>query len=158
MPEQLWVVAEGEVRSYYDLESLLDRTLEEYFPGAKRPAIRWGRRVGRKRRRSIRLGSYSRTSATIRIHPFLDSSRVPLFFVQSIIHHEVLHHVLGASHDRRFHRHERRFRHYREARAWLRANLAMLLGLRERPRRVAAIEVRLRPPLPVAPAGQMLLF
>lgn len=137
MLEQLRVVQGDGVRSYHDLDGLLDEIRREYFPDAARPAIRWGKKITRKRRRSIRLGSYFRPSALIRIHPLLDSPDVPHFFIQSIIHHELLHHVLGAAHDRRFQRHERRFRFHREAREWLRSNLSMLLGLRERPRRIS---------------------
>ena len=44
------------------------------------------------------------------------------------VHHEYLHHVLGASHNRRFHQHERQFRYHREAQEWIRRNLMLLLG------------------------------
>ena len=47
-----------------------------------------------------------------------------------MIHHEYLHHVLGANHNRRFHAHERQFRYHRESKEWLRRNLFGLLGLR----------------------------
>jgi hypothetical protein len=137
--EQLRVVQGGDDASFYDLEALLDEVLRDYFPAAGRPGILWGKKISRKRRRSIRLGSYFRPTATIRIHPHLNTPGVPRFFIQSILYHEMLHHVLGPAHDRRFHRQERRFRFHREAREWLRRNLAMLLGLRERPDRRPAI-------------------
>lgn len=155
MLEQLRVVQGGDEGSFHDLEILLDEILRDYFPAAGRPQIHWGRKIGRKKRRSIRLGSYDRPSATIRIHPFLNTPAVPRFFIQSILYHEMLHHMLGPAHDRRFHRQERRFRFHREAREWLRRNLGMLLGLRERPerRRPAA------PPLvPAFRPQQMTLF
>lgn len=148
MFEQLRVVQGGDARSVFDLDALLDEMLAGHFPGVSRPSIRWGRKIARKRRRSIRLGSYYRPTRTIRIHPLLDSSHVPLFFVQSIIFHELLHHVLGPAHDRRFHRHERTFRYHREANAWLRVNLSMLLGLRLRPRRAVVPAI---PPIVPAP-------
>ncbi|MGH9456837.1 MAG: hypothetical protein ACRD2J_04270 [Thermoanaerobaculia bacterium] len=156
MLEQLRVMKGAEVGSYYDLDAVLDEVLARYFPSSVRPAIRWGRKIARKRRRSIRLGSYYRPSALIRIHPLLNSPQVPLFFVQSIVFHELLHHVLGAAHDRRFHRHERMFRYHREARAWLRKNLGLLLGSKRHAARVPPVRVELqRAP---SPPTQMALF
>lgn len=135
MLEQLRVVQGGEAGSFYDLESLLDEIVRDYFPAVERPNIAWGRKIARKKRRSIRLGSYYRPAAMIRIHPLLNAPAVPRFFIQSILYHEMLHHVLGAAHNARFHRQERRFQYHREAREWLRANLGVLLGFRERPAR-----------------------
>lgn len=156
MIEQLRVVEREEGGSWYDLDRMLAELARDYFPDATMPAIQWGRKIARKKRRSIRLGSYYRPTQTIRIHPLLNSPEVPRYFVQSIIFHEMLHHVLGGAHNRRFHRAERSFRYYAEARAWLRANLSLLLGLRERPRRV----LPLAPPLAVAPkpVRQLSLF
>jgi predicted SprT family Zn-dependent metalloprotease len=71
-------------------------------------------------------------TAEIRIHPSLNARRIPAFFIQSIIHHEYLHHLLGPNHNRRFHSHERRFRYYRESKEWIRRNLFVLLGRRAR--------------------------
>ena len=105
----------------------------EYFPDHRTPIIQWGKSIGRKKRHSIRLGSYYRPSSVIRIHPRLNSADVPHFFVKSIIHHEYLHHVLGPDHNRRFRRYERKFRFYREAKEWLRRHLPVLLGHRATP-------------------------
>ncbi len=132
MIEQLRVVEGGEAGSFYDLETLLGEIIRDYFPAAERPQIHWGRKISRKKRRSIRLGSYYRPTATIRIHPLLNTPAVPRFFIQSIVYHEILHHVLGPAHNARFHRQERRFHYHREAREWLRRNLGVLLGFRER--------------------------
>jgi hypothetical protein len=117
---------------YHDLTALAREVQQTYFPQTAPLQIRWGRKVERKRRRSIRLGSYHRNTAVIRIHPLLNSADVPLYFVQSIIFHEYLHHVLGPNHNLRFHRDERRFRFYRESKQWLRLNLSMLLGKRSK--------------------------
>ena len=72
----------------------------------------------------------------MRIHPSLNAPNVPAFFIQSIIYHEYLHHVLGASHNRRFHAHERQFRYWRESQEWIRRNLFMLLGTKRKNVRV----------------------
>jgi predicted metal-dependent hydrolase len=147
--EQLRVVQGGDAGSFYDLERLLDEIVRDYFPAAGRPRIHWGRKIARRKRRSIRLGSYYRPTSTIRIHPLLDTPAVPRFFIQSIVYHEMLHHVLGPAHDRRFHRQERGFHYHREAREWLRRNLGMLLGLRERPdRRRSPVPAILSAPRP----------
>lgn len=92
--------------------------------------MRWGQQITRKKRRSIRLGSYNHHTNEIRIHPSLNSPGIPAYFVQSVIHHEYLHHVVGANHNRRFHVAERQFRYYREAQEWIRRNLFLLLGRR----------------------------
>lgn len=116
----------------HHLASLAAEVHRTYF--FKYPAlrVRWGHRIHRKSRRSIRLGSYNHVTAEIRIHPLLNSQHIPAFFIQSIIHHEYLHHVLGPSHNRRFHSNERKFRYFRESQEWIRRNLFVLLGRRIR--------------------------
>jgi CRISPR/Cas system CMR subunit Cmr6 (Cas7 group RAMP superfamily) len=105
--------------------------------------VRWGQQIQRKSRRSIRLGSYNHVTNEIRIHPSLNAPRIPAFFIQSIIHHEYLHHVLGPNHNRRFHSQERKYRYFRESKEWIRRNLFLLLG--RRARRSGNV-VRLAPP------------
>ena len=120
----------------HDLERMLEEIHRDYFPGTMRLPIRWGKQIGRKKRRSIRLGSFDHRTRIIRIHPSLDRRHVPAFFIQSVIHHEYLHHVLGPHHNRRFHQHERQFHYHREAQEWIRRNLFLLLGRRRsEPRR-----------------------
>ena len=114
----------------HHLDSLAAEIHRTYFFKYPPLRVRWGHNITRKRRRSIRLGSYNHVTLEIRIHPSLNSPRIPAFFIQSVIHHEYLHHVLGANHNRRFHAHERQFRYHRESKEWLRRNLFGLLGLR----------------------------
>ncbi len=117
----------------HDLPSLAEVVRRTYFPSSSSLVIRWGQRpAGQRKLRSIRLGSYNHRTREIRIHPRLDHPEVPPFFIESIIHHEYLHHVAGARHDRRFHELERGFRHHRESRQWLREHLPFLLGRRKR--------------------------
>jgi len=114
----------------HHLDSLAAEIHRTYFFKYPPLRVRWGHHIARKRRRSIRLGSYNHVTLEIRIHPSLNSPRIPAFFIQSVIHHEYLHHVLGANHNRRFHANERQFRYHRESKEWLRRNLFGLLGLR----------------------------
>jgi len=116
----------------HHLDSLAAEIHRTYFFKVPPLRVRWGHSIARKRRRSIRLGSYNHVTLEIRIHPSLNSPRIPAFFIQSVIHHEYLHHMLGANHNRRFHAHERQFRYHRESKEWLRRNLFGLLGLRRK--------------------------
>lgn len=114
--------------THHHLASLAAEVHRTYFSKYPPLPVRWGQQIARRQRRSIRLGSYNHITTEIRIHPMLNAPGVPAFFIQSVIHHEYLHHVLGASHNRRFHQHERQFRYHREAQEWIRRNLMLLLG------------------------------
>jgi hypothetical protein len=127
---------------HHHLPSLAAEVHRTYFFKFPPLRVRWGQQITRKRRRSIRLGSYNHDTAEIRIHPLLNSPSIPAFFIQSIIHHEYLHHVLGAYHNSRFHRAEREFRYHREAKEWIRRNLFLLLGMKRR----APVSVDVPPP------------
>jgi hypothetical protein len=112
----------------HHLGSLADEVHRTYFFRYAPLRVRWGQQITRKKRRSIRLGSYNHVTAEVRIHPILNTPNVPACFVQSVIYHEYLHHVLGPHHNRRFHQHERQFRYHRESQEWIRRNLFLLLG------------------------------
>jgi hypothetical protein len=136
-------------RHHY-LASLADEVHRTYFFKFPPLPVRWGQQISRKKRRSIRLGSYNHVTTEIRIHPLLDSSDIPAYFIQSVIYHEYLHHVLGASHNRRFHKEERKFRYFRESKEWIRRHLWLLLGIK----RNRDVTIPTRP----APPPQMALF
>jgi predicted SprT family Zn-dependent metalloprotease len=131
------------VEGPHHLASLAAEVHRTYFFKYPILRVRWGQQITRKSRRSIRLGSYNHVTNEIRIHPSLNAHHIPAFFIQSIIHHEYLHHVLGPNHNRRFHSHERKFRYFRESKEWIRRNLFLLLG--RRARRSGNV-VRLPPP------------
>ena len=127
-------------KTYHHLDSLATSIHRTYFSRVPPLVVRWGQQISRKRRRSIRLGSYNHITLEIRIHPALNASNIPAYFIQSVIHHEYLHHMLGANHNRKFHAYERQFRYHRESKEWLRRNLFALLGLR-RKRAASATQV-----------------
>lgn len=126
------LVTRGKV---FDLGEILHRLNEEHFQGSIRAQIGWGRHPGRRRRKSIRLGVYDHRSREIRIHPALDRPDVPLFFVEYIVFHEMLHQVFPSArdsgrhvhHPRAFRDRERAFPRYAAAVAWERENLQALL-------------------------------
>ncbi len=55
--------------------------------------ITWGKNY-KTRRRSIRFGSFDKRHNLIRIHPALDNTYVPDFFISSIIYHEITHFIV----------------------------------------------------------------
>lgn len=119
--------------THHHLASLASEVHRTYFYKYPPLPVRWGQQISRKKRRSIRLGSYNHATCEVRIHPMLNAPNIPAFFIQSVIYHEYLHHVLGPHHNRRFHQHERQFRYHRESQEWIRRNLWLLLGRPKKP-------------------------
>lgn len=119
----------------FDLSQVFDSLNGRFFGGEIRARIGWGRAPGKRRRKSIRLGVYDHQLREIRIHPALDAPSVPLFFVEFIVFHEMLHQVFPSTvkdlrrvhHPRVFRERERQFPLYAEALRWERENLSTLL-------------------------------
>lgn len=122
----------------HDLASIYGRLNDTYFQGMVDASVTWGRqskpRVGAVRS-SIKLGTYCADRKLIRIHPILDRSWVPRYFVEYIVFHEMLHHMMPmpirdgrrAVHTAEFLESEKRFRNYAKAIAWEQAHLGRLL-------------------------------
>lgn len=122
---------------FHNLEALCQRVVQSVRalgydpPDALR--ITWGRRG--KGSRSIRFGSYEFGQHLVRIHPALDQSWVPDYFVEYVVFHEVLHSVIAPIEDKarrvihtpEFLRMEKRFHDYDEAMTWEQQNLRRLL-------------------------------
>jgi hypothetical protein len=128
--------------AHHDLSEIFDAINRRYFQGAVDAHITWGRDPSarsRAARRSIKLGSYTSRDRLIRVHPALDADFVPRFFVEYIVYHEMLHHVLPPKlqHGRRelhgpaFKAREREFSHYHVALRWEREHLDRLLRQRQ---------------------------
>jgi hypothetical protein len=120
----------------HDLRRVFDDLNERFFGGLLEVPITWGRGVGRARRGGLTFGSYDPVLALIRIHPVLDRSDVPRYFIESVVHHEMLHHKLGGTadragrtvyHTRAFRAAEARYPHHKAALAWEKENLKNLL-------------------------------
>ncbi len=125
----------------HDLYDALSRVNESHFAGSVTDVlITWGRRTTPrgKKRRTIKLGSYSAVERLIRVHPSLDNDWVPRYFVNYIVYHELLHHVIPAVrvggravlHPPEFLRREREFRYYERAIAWEKKHIDRLLRAR----------------------------
>lgn len=119
----------------FDLAEVFDRLNQLYFQDTIRARIGWGRNARRGRRKSIRLGVYDHRAREIRVHPALDRPDVPLFFVEYIVFHEMLHQVFPSArdsgrhvhHPRAFRDRERAFPRYAAALAWEKEHLHALL-------------------------------
>lgn len=121
----------------HDLEEIFDDLDLRWFDGRTDCAITWGPAPrARLPRKSIKLGSYSADSRLIRIHPAMDQTVVPRYFVAWIVFHEMLHHRFGIwlrggrrfVHPPAFCEAERAYPDYERARAWERENLDLLLS------------------------------
>lgn len=131
---------------HHDLLRLFQEINDRYFDGEVNAVITWGKassrpaRVSRrsrklKPRKSIKLGSYSAVDRMVRVHPALDQTWVPRYFVAYIVYHEMLHHVIPASrglgrvnfHPPEFRERERAFRHFERSMAWERRHVGRLL-------------------------------
>lgn len=128
--------------TYHELQEIYDEVNREHFDDTIDAPITWGRMPStRRRRRSIRLGSYTPEDHLIRIHPYLDQHFVPRYFVRYIVFHEMLHAHLGVFespsgrlrvHTPEFRKLEQQYPDYDRAIAWHedRKNLGRLLHRR----------------------------
>jgi hypothetical protein len=122
---------------HHDLLTLFEDINERYFDGTINALITWGKRPTTKvkRRKTIKLGSYSAVDRLIRVHPALDQKWVPRYFVAYIVYHEMLHHVIPGSrglgrvnlHPPEFRDREKQFRHFDRSIDWEKRHVGRLL-------------------------------
>jgi len=134
MQRQLNLRHEGK---YFDLRRIFDRLNERYFRGRLRDyQVMWGRRRKHRPRDYFVFGTIQEEDRIIRINPLLDQPFVPLWFLQYVLYHEMLHSVVPDEiagkgrrrvHTEEFNRRERKFSSYRRARRWEDENLARFL-------------------------------
>jgi hypothetical protein len=135
-PASVTIETLGEI---HDLQRVYDDLNRRYFDDGIDARITWGQRqqpgAKRRRRNSIKMGSYSVEDRLIRIHPSLDRPFVPRLFVEWIVYHEMLHQkhdipvIAGRRqfHTPEFMAEEAVFEHFDRARLWERENLDRLL-------------------------------
>ncbi len=124
----------------HDLQPIFDRLNQEFFHGASNARVTWGRPGSRRYRRSIQLGCYVADDDLIRMHPCLDQSFVPEFYVAWVMFHEMLHEAYGVEevngrrhvHPPEFLALEQTYPDYDRARAWEERHLPRLLRYRHR--------------------------
>lgn len=115
---------------HHNLLTIYEAINRAYFNGSVSSIITWGAKNPRYAVRKRTLGSFSSHSNVIRINPLLDNKRVPLYFIEFIVYHEMLHAHVGVekrngrsyAHSKEFRKLEKLFRDYEKAVAWEKAN------------------------------------
>jgi hypothetical protein len=109
---------------HFDLDEVFLRVNDLYFDGEiTRPRLTWNKLIT-----SQEFGHYDPSSDTLMISITLDSPRIPAYVVDHVMHHELLHKVMGSTvvngrrvfHSRQFKQAERQFHLFAEAEAFLR--------------------------------------
>jgi len=108
----------------------------EFHTPDQRPGLTWGRRGKSSSRRSLRLGSFDSERGVVRIHPVLDRTDVPEWFVRYVLMHEILHAALPprlgngnrwVHHGPEFRAREARYADYKRALRWEERHLPRLI-------------------------------
>lgn len=112
----------------YNLQEVFDRINAEYFETPLSLHLTWyGQRRSSSSRYRATLGQYDGLYRLIKIHRCMDHSEIPSFFMDFVLFHEMLHHVIPPAvdekgrtryHGKEFKAREREFKQYREAKAW----------------------------------------
>jgi hypothetical protein len=135
-PTVFTIEMRGEV---HDLKDIYDDLNRRYFDNKIDARITWSQRAQpgakRRRRNSIKMGSYSVEDRLIRIHASLDRPFVPRLFVEWIVYHEMLHQkhdipVVGGRrqfHTPEFLAEEAQYEHFERMTRWERDNLDKIL-------------------------------
>ncbi|MBF0345286.1 MAG: DUF45 domain-containing protein [Nitrospirae bacterium] len=116
---------------HYNLLSLYNNINEEYFSGAVKAIITWGKKSAKQRVKTRRLGSFHNPSNVIRINTVLDKSTIPPYVIEYVVYHEMLHAYIGVAmingkryiHTIEFKRREMLFREYTRAVAFLKSKV-----------------------------------
>lgn len=122
-PRKVNIKTEG---NCYDLLEMFHSINSGYFEGRVSASITWGVKGPRRVAARRTLGSYCGDNDTIRINPMLDNKRIPRYFLEFIVYHEMLHADIGIRtdgirrlmHSKEFKRREKMFAHYDRAIAW----------------------------------------
>jgi len=122
---------------FFDLREIFDKINAKYFRNRLRDyAIVWGRKRKQRPKTYMVFGTIQEEDRMIRIHPLLDRSFVPTWFLEYVVYHEMLHAMVPDQYDqsgRRLVHHEkflakeRRFHWFRRAKNWEQDNLARFL-------------------------------
>ena len=92
MQRQLNLRHEGK---HFDLRRIFDRLNNRYFRGRLRDyEVMWSRRRKHRPKNHFVFGTIQEEDRVIRINPLLDQPFVPLWFLQYVLYHEMLHSVV----------------------------------------------------------------
>lgn len=73
------------------LSERLNQVNEGYFQFNELPPIKWSKGVIKKKYRKLTFGTYDIKNNQIRIHPILKNEKIPVFVLDFVIYHEMLH-------------------------------------------------------------------
>lgn len=108
---------------HFDLLEVFHRVNAQYFENRmEQPHLTWNRTITHRK-----LGHYQPATDTVMISITLDQPKTPLYLVDYIMYHELLHKKLGIkvvqgrhyAHTAIFRQEERKFKHYAQAQAFL---------------------------------------
>ncbi len=110
----------------FNLLDICNAVNYEYFNGNVSAHITWGAKGPKRVARSRTLGSYTSQDNIIRINPILDNKRIPRYFIEYVVYHEMLHADIGIDgntrprslHSKEFRQREKLFKYYERAVAW----------------------------------------
>ncbi len=114
----------------YDLQEIFDRW--QPILKVENVAIGWSTRSRKSRFRYMTFGCYDKHCRQIRINPLLDDKQVPLYFVEFIVYHEMLHAVCPSKmdaqgrclvHTKEFREREKQFPQFEAAKKWEKTSL-----------------------------------
>jgi hypothetical protein len=117
----------------YDLKAEQEAIRREYLPQCPRVDIGWSSRVS-----STLMGKWipmpKGVPNVVVVNPLLDDARVPRYYVQYVVFHELLHEIIPIQRERgrwvhhpvEFRRRERQFPHFDRAVRWERKNVVRL--------------------------------
>jgi len=118
---------EGEV---YNLQEIYDRLLS--IAPISDVSIGWSNRARKGKFRFITFGTFDKHCRQIRINPLLDDKDVPLYFLEFIVYHEMVHALCPTTidskgrcsvHTAEFKAKEREFPQYAQAKEWEKTSL-----------------------------------
>ncbi|MBI5272387.1 MAG: hypothetical protein HY861_00190 [Chlamydiia bacterium] len=124
---------------HYDLHEIACQVQTRYTLLLPALSIGWSAQVRVGKLRSITFGTYDAHRNQVRIHPWLDDARVPRYFLEFLVYHEMLHAVCPSYLDARgrvcchtpeFRRLERQFLEYKAAKEWEKKSLNYLASWR----------------------------
>lgn len=114
----------------YDLQSLFIRLNKLYFDSSLELEVRWSQREVPRATRKVILGRYMPEDKLIVLSRRLDNPRVPLYFVEHVLFHEMLHAVFPRDdhrmHTESFRKFERMHPDYERALEWEKSSIKVL--------------------------------
>lgn len=122
---------------HFNLREIFDKLNARYFRNRlKGYQIVWGQKRKERPSYEIVFGTIQEEDRMIRIHPLLDRSFIPKWFVEYVVYHEMCHAVVPDRytpsgkriiHHEGFFEMERKFHWFKRAKRWEQENLGRFL-------------------------------